>query len=853
MPPPATGPGEWKEPCAVEASGVAPWSAARRRIRAAREQELDDVAVAPPRARVQRGAARCARPVDRQTELEQDLDGRGPALGRRLVQRLGELGPHPLGARGVGRREPLRALAVAGEAEADQLVDRADLAPRAELGEHLAEVRPAHPPREPVRRTLVLLVPGVRVRAGGDQHPQHLRRAAAVDRPQQRALDLVARLVVEQEPQHLRPLGVEAVRDRVRALDARARVEQEAQAGVVAGLGRVVDGLVVVRVRARLEQQRGHPRLVRDARGAVERAERAELGVLPARVRVGAGVEQRPRAGDEPAGPLAAEERGVARVEQRQPVARAARPRREARGRAPAPRAPARRRRGRAPCRSAAEVGVEREQRLGVVEAPVRWPPPRAAAPGPRARPPRPRRAARAAASSPRRARERSRAGRREPHVVVARRRSRASAVASPARAACSSRFASRRARSRSIRPSIADHLTCRPRSALPGRGRSEHEIPLRSSRWAWGPARGPGCALVRAADATRAGARRQAPAAHRPGRNADNRRMRRFALAVLAAFAVSRPRGARRDLRAARRQGLHRPQRRHLDAALHRPGRQGRRGVRRVHQVVRRQRVRLQRRPRGRRPPDAPHLDPGRLRHPRADHPARDRPRRGRPVPALAQPPHRGGRRARLHPPAGRDEPGQQRLQRVRPQRPLARPEPLDRRLPQRLAPLRADPPRRPARRHRRQAPRPAPPADPGRRAATSRRPRSRSCGCRRPRARPRSPPTRRAPTGPAAPTSTGSAPTSTRASPTSTSSSASTPSSAASRSCSASGRCGAATTPASSSACSAGSARTRACRCSSTTRASAPTARSASRATRARATRSAPRCAARATSRGL
>ena len=56
-------------------------------------------------------------------------------------------------------------------------------------------------------------------------------------------------------------------------------------------------------------------------------------------------------------------------------------------------------------------------------------------------------------------------------------------------------------------------------------------------------------------------------------------------------------------------------------------------------------------------------------------------------------------GRRARLRPPAGRDEPGQQRLQRVRPQRPLARPEPLDRRVPQRLAALRADPPRRPRR----------------------------------------------------------------------------------------------------------------------------------------------------------
>ena len=57
----------------------------------------------------------------------------------------------PLDAVGVRGRQPQRAVAVAGEAEADQLVDRADLAARAELGEHLAEVRPPHPPREPVR------------------------------------------------------------------------------------------------------------------------------------------------------------------------------------------------------------------------------------------------------------------------------------------------------------------------------------------------------------------------------------------------------------------------------------------------------------------------------------------------------------------------------------------------------------------------------------------------------------------------------------------------------------------------------------------------------------------------------
>ena len=76
-----------------------------RRVRAAGEQRRDDVAVAPPRRVVQRRAAALARAVDRDAELEQDLHRFAPALGRRLVQRLGELGPHALGARGVLRRQ----------------------------------------------------------------------------------------------------------------------------------------------------------------------------------------------------------------------------------------------------------------------------------------------------------------------------------------------------------------------------------------------------------------------------------------------------------------------------------------------------------------------------------------------------------------------------------------------------------------------------------------------------------------------------------------------------------------------------------------------------------------------------
>ena len=217
------------------------------------------------------------------------------------------------------------------------------------------------------------------------------------------------------------------------------------------GLGRVVDGLAVVRVRARREQQRGHARLVRDAGRAVERAERAELRVLPARVRVGAGVEQRPRAGDQPVGALAAEEGGVRDVEQRQP----ARARRRGRVAAPASRASAARTRVRLAEHErrveplAAEVRVEREQRLGVVAPAVGrllHEPPRAVLARDRLR--------LGAAHEPRPARLAELARDRELRVGELER------LAARPRVLRPRRFASRRARSRSIRPaSIADHL----------------------------------------------------------------------------------------------------------------------------------------------------------------------------------------------------------------------------------------------------------------------------------------------------------------------------------------------------------------------------------------------------------
>ena len=107
---------------------------------------------------------------------------------------------------------------------------------------------------------------------------------------------------------------------------------------------------------------------------------------------------------------------------------------------------------------------------------------------------------------------------------------------------------------------------------------------------------------------------------------------------------------------------------------------------------------------------------------------------------------------RADVHPADGRDEPGQQRLLRVRQERPLARAGALDRRLQAGLAALDADPARRAGGgrstrscagsgcRRSRRAPR------------SCRGRRSRCCGCPRRAARRTSPPTCRAPTGPAA-----------------------------------------------------------------------------------------------------
>jgi hypothetical protein len=162
------------------------------------------------------------------------------------------------------------------------------------------------------------------------------------------------------------------VGQRHRARHARAGVEQQLQARRVLRAGGAAQRAPVVGVGACGEQQGGEARLVGDARRAVQRAHAVIPVVLPDGVGVGAGAQQRLRAGDEAIGALAAEEGGVRDVEQRLPPAQPKRPQRPARI--------ARQRRGhalgvaehqRGVKGDARQRGVEREQRLGIVTPPA--------------------------------------------------------------------------------------------------------------------------------------------------------------------------------------------------------------------------------------------------------------------------------------------------------------------------------------------------------------------------------------------------------------------------------------------------------------------------------------------------
>ena len=248
-----------------------------------------------------------------------------------------------------------------------------------------------------------------------DHQPHDLRRLAGADRPLQRpaALVMAGGQMLEQQRHRLRRAPAERVRQGVRARHGGAGVEEEPQAAGVGRLDRVVDRLVVVRIGAGGQQQRGHARLVRAPGRAVERALGTALRLGVARVRVGPGGEQRLGAGDQAVGPLAAEERRVRDVEQREPGARAERSPHQLRvagERGPHARRVAEHERGVE--REAAAPGAPRRA-PGRARAARPSPPRPAGARAPRVRRPRPRHGGRARASSAGPARARRPAGRR--------------------------------------------------------------------------------------------------------------------------------------------------------------------------------------------------------------------------------------------------------------------------------------------------------------------------------------------------------------------------------------------------------------------------------------------------------
>ena len=139
VPPPAIGPGEWNEPCAVQPSGVPPMPGSATAVASApRASSAATTSPCPHQAPWCSGVPPICpgRPTGTPSSSRSSTPRAAPPPppgGAPRRTRCGAL--HALRVRG---RQAQRAVAVAGEAEPDQLVDRADLAARAELGEHLA-------------------------------------------------------------------------------------------------------------------------------------------------------------------------------------------------------------------------------------------------------------------------------------------------------------------------------------------------------------------------------------------------------------------------------------------------------------------------------------------------------------------------------------------------------------------------------------------------------------------------------------------------------------------------------------------------------------------------------------------
>ncbi len=261
------------------------------RVGAAREEQGDEVRVLARGRLLQRREAGGPAGIDGHAEVEQDLHGVAAAAGRQAAQdvRLGAAQqPRRVGVLGG---EVTRGRPVAGQAGADQRVERLGAAPRAQRREELGEVWPAAAHGEAVGRATAAVEGRLEVRAVLDEQPHHLRRRLGVHGPLQRVLALapVGGAALEQHPRRAQPSALRRVGQRHRADEPGARVEQQLQAGRVVGAGRAAQRSAVVGVCTGRQQQAGagHERV---GALAAEEGRRRDVGQrLPA-----AGAERTP-------------------------------------------------------------------------------------------------------------------------------------------------------------------------------------------------------------------------------------------------------------------------------------------------------------------------------------------------------------------------------------------------------------------------------------------------------------------------------------------------------------------------------------------------------------------------------
>ena len=304
------------------AERVAPEPVQVAPVRAVREQERQQVRVAAEhrviqRARVPVAAARGDRPA----QFDHDLHrvARTPCGGVR--QQPQPFSGQRAGQFGMPRLDAPRIVGVGARAGRHERVRRVERLLRAGGTQQGRDVEQPGLHRQPVRTDACRRL-RAGIGAGRQQRGDVARRAAHADRPQQRCAPglrqpRAGRLVRvaamrEQQFERVGIAHVERAPQRIRPAHPRAVFEQHARAGRM--LHRVIQRFAVVRVGAGFQQHRGENRIAIDARRAVQRRQRPRFvgfgerrrrkAVADPLVRIGAGIEQKTRAGAQPGGEL---------------------------------------------------------------------------------------------------------------------------------------------------------------------------------------------------------------------------------------------------------------------------------------------------------------------------------------------------------------------------------------------------------------------------------------------------------------------------------------------------------------------------------------------------------------------